>query len=311
MILGVRGSSLCLFVLAACSATDDGGMGDRWESLPPSEATIQFDAPGLDDQRVRHLRSDNMTAKSTLELAIWTGVATRHPKARVLYVEAWPRYHFRAGRAPGSVVESDDNFKDKELVFGASGEGRNAFGPVRTRRFVVDSAHCVAFIQYWGQSGSETTSTGTNSLQGYYCADPGQELWDATISAAVRSLGIGEAAQPKAAITPIRLPLRVTLAAPGKPAQVYSGRISVTDEARVSAFDLHLDWPYGDCSGQSEHRAGKFGEGEVEGVWNVICVNGETASGLYWGRAPDRGRGEGRASDGATIEFRYGEDSAG
>ena len=191
----------CLFSLllglAACEALDGGAdMGERWESLSTAEAKIRFHAPGLDRQRVRRLRSDNVAAKSVIEIVVWTGAAASHPKARVVYVRTWSRYYFGVKQDPREVIESDRAFDGKTVEFGAARRVDNALGTVELRRFAFDDVECVAFSEYWGHAGIRLPSASTRSLQGYYCADPRQDLPDETIAAAVRSLGVDGPAEP-------------------------------------------------------------------------------------------------------------------
>ena len=68
----------------------------------------------------------------------------------------------------------------------------NKLGAIQSQRFGFDDVECLGFSQYWGQSGGDFSSAGTNLLYGYYCADPGKPLSDETRKAVIGGLDIKE-----------------------------------------------------------------------------------------------------------------------
>lgn len=86
-------------------ATSAQGPGRDWQSLTPEQSKIVFVAPGLEDQRVRYMRSATGGHGSKIEVAIWTGPAAHHPKAAVSFIELSPGRHFRAKRDPKRFIE--------------------------------------------------------------------------------------------------------------------------------------------------------------------------------------------------------------
>lgn len=284
-------------------------LGPEWESLTSKQAKIVFLAPGLEGKRVRRLRSSSGRGRAAIEIAIWTGPEARHAKARVLHVETWPGYHFRSRRDPKVVVGSGELFKGLDLEFGSRERLSNALGIADHRRFSFSDVECVAFSQYWGESGSDLSSVGTNWLQGYYCADPGKPLTGSFVTAIVQALGIVGVAVPDSPPRPEPgVPLTLRLVRSGAAEQAFSGRIVLEGGKWKSTFDLLLSWPHGNCRGASEVRSGQYGRtAYVSGVWQVSCDDGLTASGNYRSGKPYRGEGSGQTGDGAQITFSYGD----
>lgn len=305
----IAGLSLCAAVAFPWGAAFAAELGPEWESLTTQQSKIVFLAPGLEGKRVRRLRNSSRERRTAIEIAIWTGPEARHAKARVLRVETWPGYHFRSRRDPKVVVGSGDMFKGKDLEFGDLERLGNALGIADHRRFSFGNVECIAFSQYWGDSGSDRSSVGTNWLQGYYCADPGKPLTSSFVTAIIRSLGIVGVAVPDSPPKPEPgVPLTVRLVRPGEAEQVFSGRIVLEGGKWKSTFDLLLSWPFGNCRGASEVESGQYGRTPyVSGVWQASCADGQVASGKYHSGEPYRGEGSGRLGDDAQINFSYGE----
>ena len=62
----------------------------------------------------------------------------------------------------------------------------NGLGRIDYRAFGFDSVSCVVFFAIWGASAG----AGDQRLAGYYCADPGEPLDEATIERVVKSVGV-------------------------------------------------------------------------------------------------------------------------
>ena len=183
-----------LFAASATAVAQD--TGPEWVSLTPEQAKIVFLAPGLKDLRVRYLRGDSEDHSYTVEFAFWSGTAAHHAKAVIQYAKLSPGYHYRARSDPKVFVESEESFEDKELVFEKLRRNGNRLGVIESRRFHFDDVSCLGFASYWGESGSDTSSAGTEMLSGYYCADPGRPLTDALRKAVIGGLGIKGKAVP-------------------------------------------------------------------------------------------------------------------
>ena len=164
--------------------------GPEWQSRTAEQSRIVFVAPGLEDQRARYLRSTSEDHSYTLEVAFWSGAAAHHTKALVQFVELSPSRHFRATYNPKYFVEGLPAFQDKNLDFEGTKRNGNKLGAIQSQRFGFDDVECLGFTQYWGQSGGDFGSAGTNLLYGYYCADPGQPLSDEVRKAVIAGLGI-------------------------------------------------------------------------------------------------------------------------
>ncbi len=164
--------------------------GPEWESRTAEQSKIVFMAPGLEELRGRYLRTAAEDHSYTFEIAFWSGTAAHHDKALVEFIELSPGRHFRSTRNPKQFVEDMAAFEGKDLAFQGVNRNGNRLGAIQSQRFVFENVECLGFCQYWGQSGGDSESAGTNLLYGYYCADPGQPLSEETRKAVIRGLGI-------------------------------------------------------------------------------------------------------------------------
>jgi hypothetical protein len=171
----------------AASAQDT---GTEWQSQTAGQSRIVFAAPGLEDQRVRYLRSAAANYRYVVEIAFWSGAAAHHDKAYIRFVELSPGRHFGTRRDPKRFIRRISAFKDKDLEFGGLKRNGNRLGTIESRRFGFDDVQCLGFVQYWGQSGGDMASVGTNLLSGYYCADPGRPLTKELRKAVIKGLDI-------------------------------------------------------------------------------------------------------------------------
>ena len=191
--VGLIATGWAALVLASVQLGDSASAqdaGPEWQSRTAEQSKIVFVAPGLEEQRVRYLRSAAEDYSYSLEVAFWSGVAAHHSKALVQFVELSPGRHFRSKQNPKSFVEDFPAFKGKELAFQGVKRSGNKLGAIQSQRFGFDDVECLGFSQYWGQSGGDFGSAGTNLLYGYYCADPGQPLSEETRKAVINGLGI-------------------------------------------------------------------------------------------------------------------------
>jgi hypothetical protein len=189
-------STLSLAAALAVPAAFAQDTGREWISLTAEEARIVFVAPDLDKQRVRYLRAEAEDHNFTLDVAVWTGAAAPHAKAVVQYVASAPDRHFRARNDPRNTIESFAAFADKDLDIGRLERGGNRLGMIESRRVSFDDVECLSFAVYWGQSGGDRDSAGTDLIYGYYCADPGQPLSEETRKAVIVGLGVKGQAVP-------------------------------------------------------------------------------------------------------------------
>lgn len=183
--------------LVAAPAAVAGDTGPEWVALTADQARIVFVAPGLEDLRVRYLRGNSEDHSYTVEIAFWSGTAAHHDKALVEYTKLSPGYHYRATYDPKVFLEQDESFEGESLSFERVRRNGNRLGLIQSRRFSFADTQCLVFTQYWGESGSDTSSAGTEMLYGYYCADPGRPLTDTLREAVISGLGVKGKAVPE------------------------------------------------------------------------------------------------------------------
>jgi hypothetical protein len=167
-------------------------LGEEWEALTPSEAAIQFSAPGLKGIIERHLRIKNVDNVYSSEVAFWTGTAARDPKAMLHYVRAFSGMSFRSSRDPKDVIRNLSMLEEKQVTFESSQNDRNSQGRIRYRRFAHDDFACVGFTQSWGEA---ERGNGDKMLFGYYCADPHETLSAKAINEILHGISIKRSAQ--------------------------------------------------------------------------------------------------------------------
>ena len=185
--LAVASSAALSLGLAACASD----LGQEWQAITAEQSSIALTAPGLEDQRVRFLRGRTEGWRSTVELAVWSGPDSRHPKAAVTHVKASAGFLFRTRRGPRRHVEGATDFADLDLSFGDLERDINGQGPIEFQRFSGPGLDCLAFVQYWGSSSSDGVVGGTTRmLYGHYCATPGETLSDDTATEVVKGLVI-------------------------------------------------------------------------------------------------------------------------
>ncbi|MDH3792784.1 MAG: hypothetical protein OES41_13680, partial [Rhodospirillales bacterium] len=187
----------------------------------------------------------------------------------------------------------------------------NLLGTVESRRFGFDDVQCVAFVQYWGQSGGDRASAGSNLLTGYYCADPGRPLTSALRKAVINGLGIRGRAVPMVEDKPTAaartaLPLQIWLEGPDRPKGLYFGKLFILGEDGQGDLEFRLPSPYGLCKGRWKFPMdGGEKTSSMTFDWSVDCANGQKAAGdcriIEW----EHGEGAGRMTDGTrlTLEF--------
>ena len=168
--------------LAACA--DD--LGREWQTLDTQSSAIEFKAPGLETQNARFMRSYNERQSVLVENAMWIGPEARHPKAIVQYYRTSPGYYFPSRSDPQDLLKRYTALKDKEMSFGPLRMAVNGLGRIDYRAFGFDSVSCVVFFAIWGASAG----AGDQRLVGYYCADPGEPLDEATIERVVKSVDV-------------------------------------------------------------------------------------------------------------------------
>jgi hypothetical protein len=196
---GRIGTGCAALILAAAQlgqAASAQDAGDEWQALTAAQSRIVFVAPGLEDQRVRYLRSAAEDYSYTVEIAFWKGAAAHHSKALIRFMELSPGQHFRTKQDPKRFIKGISAFKDRQLEIRKLKRNGNRLGTIESRRFGFGDVQCLGFIQYWGQSGGDLASAGTNLLSGYYCADPGQPLTKELRKAVINGLGIKGKAVP-------------------------------------------------------------------------------------------------------------------
>ena len=184
--------SLCLpFGLAACAQD----LGREWKAADADTSKIVFEAPGLEDQKARFLRSYNERQSVLVESASWVGPKARHAKAAVFYVRASPGYYLvYRGDDPQEKLRYFEDFKDKSVSFGPLEAEVNGLGRIKHRSFGFEGVNCVVFLQFLGggDAGGDrgSAASGEQEIIGYYCADPGQPLQKPVIQQVVTSIGL-------------------------------------------------------------------------------------------------------------------------
>lgn len=173
--------------LAACASDQ----GEEWQAITAEQFDVTLAAPGLEDQRVRYLRGRSKSRRARVELAVWSGPDSHHPKAAVTHVKTTPGFHFRSRRDPKRHIGNSKSFADLELSFDSVVRDSNRQGRIDYRRFRGPGLDCLVFAQYWGSSGGDGVVEGaTRLLRGHYCATPGEALTDATVTGVVKGLVI-------------------------------------------------------------------------------------------------------------------------
>ncbi len=162
-------------------------LGVEWTSLTTEDAAIVFSALGLDQNIVRYMRATDPGHKGAIEVAFWGGPAARHAKAVIRYVKLYPPYGFRVIYDPKTVIRDMNMFEDKKVGFESLESTRNSLGQVKLRRFHFDDVNCMVFSQVFGV---HIDWEGDQSLSGYYCADPDENLTAEMIEAAVKGIGV-------------------------------------------------------------------------------------------------------------------------
>jgi hypothetical protein len=171
-------------LLALLTIISTMAVGNEWEDIPPSEAKIVFDAPGLIGGGQFKTQSKNYYSE---QIGIWFS-GPFYPRAVVYLQELYPnsvrRDRIRLVHALKFLL------KDKELDIAANQEAVNVLGRVEYGRFIVEKLHCVGFGQHFGVGGTWDNDRGIppHFITGYYCDT--KPLTDDIVEAAIQALGV-------------------------------------------------------------------------------------------------------------------------
>lgn len=184
--LAIAASAALSLGVAACASD----LGQEWQAITAAESKIALTAPGLEDQRARYMRGRAEGESYSMDLAIWSGAAARHPKAAVAYFKLSAGRQFSRHKDARNHIERTESFGDMNLDFGGPERDTNPQGVIEFRRFRGPGVDCVSFVQYWGSAGGSQVQSATRMLQGHYCATPGQTLTDDTVTTVLTGLVI-------------------------------------------------------------------------------------------------------------------------
>ncbi len=173
-------------LLALLTIVSTGAVAGEWKRIPPSEAKIVFDAPGLiHDGR---FWKNSRTSVSAQHGSWFSGPLA--PRAEVYLEDLWPDY------VRGSRIRLEQSIKGwkflqgKNLDLGATSKAVNVLGRVEYRQFKVEEFHCVGFGQHFGEGGMWDNDRDIlpDYISGYYCdAEP---LTDDVVKAVIQALGV-------------------------------------------------------------------------------------------------------------------------
>ncbi len=173
---------LLVLWLPGCAQTLD----REWELVEEADSSIVFDAPGLASRKPQVVKSYNDRRSVFVENAIWTGPEARHAKAMVQYQRASPGHFLPAKADTRDIINRLAFFRDKEISYGPLQAGVNDIGRVEHQRLTFGNVSCVSFVQTWGSA----RGAGDRQITGYYCADPGSNLGEETISQVIKALSV-------------------------------------------------------------------------------------------------------------------------
>ena len=190
-----------VLLLVACETTvppekPTAAPPEKVTTLPDDKARVIFAAPGLDGKIAQQLKTTHEGYQYTVDVAYWIGTVSYLPTAVVYYIHALPGYQFLSEGELRSHIKGITFLDEKDLRFESSHSMVNKLGRIKWRRFSFEDTKCVGFLQHFGFSIGVQRGVGTDRVYGYYCADPGRQLSDETLTAALKSLGIKGVAVP-------------------------------------------------------------------------------------------------------------------
>lgn len=155
-------------LLTGAAAGQDAGLD--WRSVSASETKIRLNDPKLDDAGI-FLRASTLNYSSTRHIARYPTSKFKLNAAYLMYIEVLPGFYLNTTYSPNKILEWK-SVKATNPVPGDAFEVTTSRGPIQVIRFKSEgSLDCLALSQAWGQSGTETTSDGTDLLIGYICAE--------------------------------------------------------------------------------------------------------------------------------------------
>ena len=174
-------------LLILLTAAPTGAVGDEWMEIPPSEAKIVFDAPGLIGSGKFNKGS---TSYASLQYGTWFS-GPLSPIAQVYMEELHPNYLRKSRNRLEHSLKEWDFLKGKSSDLEAIKKAVNVLGNVEYRQFKVEELHCVGFGQHYGPvhySPFDTDFILPNYISGYYCDT--KPLTDNLVKAVIQALGV-------------------------------------------------------------------------------------------------------------------------
>lgn len=173
-------------LLALLTIVSTGAVAGEWKRIPPSEAKIVFDAPGL--MRDGWFWKNSRTSVSAQHGSWFSGPLA--PRAEVYLEDLWPNYVRRSRIRLEHSINGWKFLQGKKLDLGAASKAVNVLGRIEYRQFKVEELHCVGFGQHFGEGGMWDNDRDIlpDYISGYYCdAEP---LTDDVVKAVIQALGV-------------------------------------------------------------------------------------------------------------------------
>lgn len=163
-----RGLTLALLALAGAwlAGCAQDSLGPEYTEISEEESGLQFYGPGLKDG-FRRIIAGQDEQFITRMMASFGPPEGDYPHGQLMYIEMPPGRHFTRIDPPQKSIGSWGLFRDREIVNGPVGSGRNSIGRIDYAVFTADGLSCLILKQPFGTVYG--LGRGTMLITGYYC----------------------------------------------------------------------------------------------------------------------------------------------